>query len=137
VCPGQNLQPTWRRHRWSGLLPPRHSIFETHLQEFLESFRPRFIPAGDFNAKHSWWDQLDQPQRRVAIEHSTSACGPQARNCFVFRLSLAPLFAYRSPRRETSPRALIGSACVPNGHAPILTQTRACMLYVLFTFKQF
>lgn len=34
---------------------PRHSITETHLQDFFESFGPRFIAAGDFNAKHSWW----------------------------------------------------------------------------------
>jgi len=35
--------------------PPRHAITETHLHEFFESLGPRFIAAGDFNAKHSWW----------------------------------------------------------------------------------
>jgi len=44
--------------------PPRHSITET--QEFFESFGPRFIAAGDFNAKHSWWSPLHQPQRQNA-----------------------------------------------------------------------
>jgi len=35
--------------------PPRYRITASHLSEFFEHFGPRFIAAGDYNAKHSWW----------------------------------------------------------------------------------
>ncbi|OIC32619.1 hypothetical protein A7M48_19020 [Acinetobacter baumannii] len=51
--------------------PPRHSITETHLQDFFESFGPRFIAAGDFNAKHSWWGSRSINPN---AERSTDSC---------------------------------------------------------------
>lgn len=46
--------------------PPRHKITEQQYQEFFQSLGQKFLVAGDFNAKHTYWgSRLISPKGRT------------------------------------------------------------------------
>lgn len=50
---------------YSIYLPPRHSISCEQFENFFKKLGPRFVVAGDYNAKHPWWgSRLANPKGR-------------------------------------------------------------------------
>lgn len=48
---------------YSIYFPPRHSVKYKEYETFFKGLGPRFIVAGDFNAKHPWWgSRLTNPK---------------------------------------------------------------------------
>lgn len=55
--------------------PPRYSITKDQYNSFFKSLGPRFIAAGDYNAKHTYWgSRLISPRGRVLYD-SVSVMG--------------------------------------------------------------
>jgi hypothetical protein len=50
-------------------LPPNHTILQEQLEDYFHSIGPRFIAAGDYNAKHTnWGSRIISPRGRVLLK---------------------------------------------------------------------
>ena len=54
--------------------PPRYSITEEQYCKFFQSLGPRFLAAGDYNAKHTYWgSRLVSPKGRILFNAITKS----------------------------------------------------------------
>jgi hypothetical protein len=50
-------------------LPPKHTVCKTQLEDFYNTFGPRFIAGGDYNAKNTdWGSRLITPRGREVLK---------------------------------------------------------------------
>ncbi|GBP00932.1 Probable RNA-directed DNA polymerase from transposon BS [Eumeta japonica] len=53
--------------------PPRHTIKEQHFNDYFKTLGKRFIAAGDYNAKHTFWgSRLTLPRGRELLKSAQS-----------------------------------------------------------------